>query len=64
MRKVAGGPRETKYDWPGLALGRTEASISDPDLANLSLYHHKYLGRRIFTEGFEECLADRFFMTE
>ena len=63
MIKNAGGPRETKYDRRPL-LTRTEASISDPDLANLSLYHHKYLGRRIFTEGFEECLADRFFMTE
>ena len=63
MIKVAGGPRETKYDGRPL-LTRTEASISDPDLANLSLYHHKYLGRRIFTEGFEEFVTDRFFMTE
>ena len=57
MIKNAGGPRETKYD-------PSQASISDPDLGNLSLYHHKYLGRRIFTEGFEEFVADRFFMTE
>ena len=53
--------RETKYDvWPVLRPGYLTL-IS----ANLSLYHQKYLGRRIFTEGFEECLAaDRFFMTE